>query len=187
MHTDKVYEILLERIKKQIKPYCKVGDFTLTSGKKSDFYIDLKSLMMQGEFLGLVAEALARTSLRNFKQADNDVVLYVGGMELGSVPLTTAMCTHTKYLNQFIIRKNKRIHGTNSQIEGSEAIKEQQVVLVDDVLTTGGSIKKMCDALEGHAEVLGTIVVVDRQESDLAIMQNLPPVISLFTKEDLIE
>lgn len=186
MLSEVVYKDLSERVGEQIKAYCKTGDFVLTSGRKSDFYVDLKSLMMQGSFLGDIAGLLTRTMQINFKEINNDPVIYVGGMELGSVPLTTAVCTYTRYMNQFIIRKGKRKHGTGSQIEGGEAIKGKQIVLIDDVLTTGGSIEKMCKALEGHADILGTIVVVDRQEADEEFMSQLPPVFSLFKKEDLI-
>ncbi len=160
---------------------CRFGDFTLTSGKKSDFYVDIKSLMFESEPLFLLGEALCLHMERIFGDVD-----CVGGMELGSIPLTSSMSIYAHAVSgfrhnlpHFVIRKQPRTHGTKSQIEGE---CRGSIILIDDVLTSGGSLTKAANILreEGHT-VSGGIVVVDRQEAGVMDF----PVTSLFTKSQL--
>lgn len=162
---------------------CKFGNFELTSGGTSDFYIDIKSLLFQAEPLTLIGRCMLSAISRAYGDID-----CIGGLELGSVPLSSAISitsvTHSVTgdpVHHFAIRKTPRTHGTKSQIEG---VCEGKVILVDDVLTTGGSLVKARDALfrEGMT-ILGAAVVVDREE---AIELDFP-VISLFKKSMLRE
>jgi len=131
----------------------KFGDFLLTSGKKSNYYVDLKLASTNPSILSLIA--------KEFSNLMPDNVDFVAGMELGAVPLVTALSLETG-IPYAMIRKSNRSHGTGSRIEGQ---CKGKVVLVDDVATTGGSnvesVKILTDA---GAEVVQVLVVVDREE-----------------------
>ena len=131
----------------------KFGDFTLTSGKKSSYYVDLKLASTKPSILKKIAIEFA-------KLLPEDVD-FIAGMELGAVPLATALSLETG-IPYSMIRKSTREHGTGTRIEGPS---KGRAVLVDDVATTGGSnmesIKMLTD--EG-VEVLMVLVVVDREE-----------------------
>jgi len=131
----------------------KFGRFTLTSGKQSDYYVNLKAAAAQPDLLRDIARAFAA---RIPPEAG-----CVAGMELGAVPL--AVATSLKLgIPYTMIRKQARGHGTGSRIEGALA---QTAVIVEDVATTGGSLVQAVEVLrELDVEVLGALVVVDRQE-----------------------
>ncbi len=134
----------------------KFGDFTLTSGAKSPYYVDVKLAMTDPPTLRAIADAMAALS-RQHGPFDA-----VAGMELGAVPLATAVSLATD-LPLLIIRKGDRTHGTGKQMEGRDP-RGQKVFVVEDVTTTGGStvdavrILREAGALVDHASV-----VVDRE------------------------
>ena len=172
----------MNQLEKHVNDCCKFGDFTLTSGKKSDFYVDVKSLMFNPRTLSILGEELYLLLDQVYGEVD-----CVGGMEMGSIPLSSAIAIYSyargdicNPIPHFVVRKQPREHGTKSQIEGQCF---GDIVLVDDVLTTGGSLVKTKQILEdeGH-NVLGAIVVVDREEAIRIDMG----VISLFTKSGLM-
>lgn len=158
---------------------CKFGSFTLTSGKASDFYIDVKLLMFAPESLNMLGVELLVAIRSHYPTCGS-----VGGIEMGSIPLSSSIAVssaRSSYVGMphFVIRKHPRLHGTKTQIEGTCA---GDIVLIDDVLTTGGSLIKAKGLLEaeGHT-VIGALVVVDREESEGIDF----PVQSLFTKSQL--
>lgn len=173
------------RLLTDILSVIKIGEFTLTSGKKSDFYIDIKSLLLRNDTLykigASINEHIVKSHSPNFISA-------VGGMELGSVPISTSACLCSNYpLNQFIIRKTPRVHGTKSQVEGWDLIKDKNVILVDDVLTTGGSLEKMVNIIKDHCNIIECIVIVDREDVAKNTLSHLPPITSLYTKTQLMK
>ena len=131
----------------------KFGKFTLTSGKESSFYVDMKLASTNPGILKLIAKEFARHLPKN--------VDFIAGMELGAVPLAVALSLETG-IPYSMIRKSERKHGTGSRIEG---VSVGKAVLVDDVATTGGanieSVKALVD--EG-VDVSMVMVVVDREE-----------------------
>lgn len=174
-------------LKSQIQSVCKVGDYTLTSGVKSDFYINIKQLMFDPKCLFEMGYHMCNLIERTFRISN---VRAVGGVELGSVPLSSAIALASQRhivgsdIYHFAIRKNAKTHGTNAKIEGFNYIEGRDVVIVDDVLTSGKSINIALEALKPHCNVLGAIVVVDRQEdfkTELSI-----PVHSLFKRSELV-
>ena len=131
----------------------KFGRFVLTSGKESNYYIDIKAASTRPRILRRIAEEMAR-------HVDG---ARVAGMELGAVPIAAAVALQTD--RPFcILRKKPREHGTGSQIEG-ELRPGETVTVVEDVATTGGSMIQSVKLLrDAGALVRRAIVVVDREE-----------------------
>ncbi len=129
------------------------GEFTLTSGKKSDFYIDIK----QASTDPIVLKEIAQTMAEHVKEDK------IAGMELGAVPIAVALSLETK-IPYVIIRKKERMHGTGKAIEG-KLKTEETVLIVEDVTTSGGSVLNAAEALrDSGARVERALVVVDREE-----------------------
>jgi orotate phosphoribosyltransferase len=152
---------LLEMIKQRSR---RLGKFTLASGRESDLYLNLKPTMMDPRGARLCAEAfLARIP------AGTE---YVGGIEMGAVPVTAAMAAisdvHGKPVRTFFVRKAVKDHGTRQLVEGlaeGETIEGKRVLVTDDVATTAGSVLQAVQAARAAgAIVTDALVLVDRQE-----------------------
>ncbi len=131
------------------------GEFTLTSGKKSRYYLDIKRITTHPDQLGLISALIASRLTE-----DIDIL---AGPELGAVPIVTAVALRSG-LPYAMIRKEARSHGTGRKIEG-ELEAGQKALLIDDVTTSGGSLIKSVEALRATgAEVVRVICVVDRME-----------------------
>lgn len=132
------------------------GDFTLTSGAKSRYYVDVKAAMTDPRTLRGIGKAMGELAKRH---GPFDAV---GGMELGAVPLATAVSLETG-LPLLIIRKGDRKHGTGKRIEGRDP-KGMRVFVVEDVTTSGGSTVEAVKVLrDAGAKVEHASVVVDRE------------------------
>lgn len=135
------------------------GAVTLSSGKQTDYYIDLRRATLHH-----AAAPLVGTLLRQLT-ADWDFVA-VGGLTLGADPVATAMlhsaAADEMVLDAFVVRKSVKEHGTQRRIEGME-VAGQRVLAVEDTSTTGGSVLTAVEALrEAGATVVGVATVVDR-------------------------
>ena len=135
------------------------GEFTLTSGKKSNYYFEGKRLTLAPEGAYQVGKAV-------FDQlVDVDAI---GGVATGGYPMATAVALVSylegKPIPSFIVRQETKEHGTVRKIEGH--LKEgSRVAIVDDVITTGGSISRAIEAVEAvNCKVVKVIVLVDRHE-----------------------
>ena len=137
------------------------GDYTLASGKPSRFYIDGKRVMFHPSSLLLLADA--------FMDAISDCHPdAVGGLEMGAIPIAAAVALRSAQLGQpisaFFVRKSPKGHGTNRFIEGCLE-NGARVVVCDDVITTGGSVLKAIEKVEGFGcEVVRVVCLVDREE-----------------------
>ncbi len=143
----------------------KFGHFKLTSGKESNYYVDIKLASTNPQVLKEIASEMSKLT------QDNDYEL-IAGMELGAVPLAVALALETKkpYL---IIRKEKPSHGTGKQLVGN-AEAGKRVLLVEDVATTGGSVVKAINVIrEEGLTVDKVVVVVDREEGALENLKDL--------------
>jgi orotate phosphoribosyltransferase len=135
------------------------GRFVLASGRVSTYYIDGKMTCMDPEGSTLIAKAI----LEEIRDLAVDAV---GGMDMGATPIVGAVATRSldagRPLPVFVVRKEVKGHGTMKAIEGPLPAP-CNVVIVDDVVTTGGSILKAIDAVEKlGCKVLMAITVLDR-------------------------
>ena len=158
----------------------KYGDFTLASGKKSKYYIDIKKASTDPKTLKLIAKQAAL----KIKRMDVGVV---AGVELGGVPLATAASMETE-LPLLIVRKAVKDYGTKSRFVG-EFKPEDKLVILEDVTTSGGSV---IDAVrivrEAGAEVKYVICVVDREEgAKESLAKEDVELIPLITASDLLK
>ena len=153
------------------------GDFTLTSGKKSNYYVNMKLASTNPEVLKLIAVEFSKLI-----PSDTE---FISGMELGAVPLAVALSLETG-LPYTMIRKGDRKHGTGSRLEGPTKGK---TVLVDDVATTGGSnIESLSVLLDEGIDVCKIIVVVDREEGAAQKIKDYDiPFESLISASELSE
>lgn len=160
----------------------KLGDFTLASGKKSDYYIDCRITTLHAEGGRLSGLAFYDMIREHFPQAEA-----VGGLTMGADPLVSntasASAWHrhlnpesaTELVQGFLVRKAEKTHGTGRRIEGF--LKQgAKVVIVDDVCTTGGSTITAIEATEAAGmKVIGVLCLVDREQGGRANIEAAVP------------
>ena len=164
------------------------GTFTLTSGKTSDFYIDGKQTTLDAE-----GGYLCGRLLFELIQQNSAPIGSVGGMTLGADPLVTAVSI-VSHLNgtpipAFIVRKEAKGHGTGNFMEGKNNLElGSSVALVEDVVTTGGTLIKVIERVESQGLKVGLVAtVVDREEGGAGILAQAGyPLQSVFTRTQLI-
>jgi len=140
------------------------GDFTLSSGKKSDYYINMKKAITEPEILSTIAKLI--TDLISDEDIDK-----IAGPALGAVPIATAVSLESK-IPLLMIRKEKKGYGTSKLIEGDLKLGDN-VIVVEDVTTTGGSLLKAIHAIQDNGgNVKRAFVVVDRQEGAIESFKN---------------
>lgn len=179
----------LDRLKELILTYSyQQREVTLASGRKSNFYFDGKQTTLHPEGATLVGELMADRIFREFPQAQA-----VGGPTLGADPIAVAIGVVSFRrgfpLNTFIVRKAPKGHGTMSWIEGARHLKAgMRVVLVEDVITTGGSLIQAAKRVVNAGLVpVGVMVLVDREEGGKENIEKAGmKVLSLFKKRDLV-
>ncbi|MFA6909302.1 MAG: orotate phosphoribosyltransferase [Patescibacteria group bacterium] len=177
--------VLKARLLKLVNEHAVVhGDFILSSGQKSTYYIDGKLLSLMPEGLSCLAQVI----LEMIKDEDVDAV---GGLTLGADPIIGAVvalsCDSEKPVAGLIVRKEKSGHGREKRIEGPLR-KGMRVVVIEDVVTTGSSSFKAIEALkEAGCVVVGVIALVDRLQggSEAFAAQNYR-FDAIFTLRDLI-
>jgi orotate phosphoribosyltransferase len=140
-----------------------LGDFTLSSGKKSRYYVDARRTTMSADGLEIIGTlGVAMISSARWQPSS------VGGLTLGADPVAYAIAAASRrappVLNAFTVRKQSKGHGARRRIEGCFS-KSDHVVVVEDVITTGGSALTAVGLLEeAGGVVLGVLGVVDRME-----------------------
>ncbi len=132
----------------------KLGDFTLASGRKSDYYVDLRVVITQPKFLKKVARAMSSY----IGDAEK-----IAGVELGAVPIAAALSLEID-IPYLMIRKHRKGHGIGNIVEGGLAAGEK-VLFVEDTVTTAGSLIRAIAAVREHRGLVDkAIVIVDREE-----------------------
>ena len=142
----------------------KTGEFTLSSGKKSNFYIDCRKVTLHPQGAKLIAKII----LEKIKGLKVDAI---GGLTLGADPITSSVVALSD-IPGFIVRKKEKEHGTKQKIEG---IIETgfNVVIVEDVTTSGASALQAIEGVESFgAKVVKVISVVDREEGAKETLKN---------------
>ncbi len=154
------------------------GDFTLASGAKSSYYVDIKRASTDPKVLKLIGEGFAKHV---------GAAQRIAGMELGAVPLAAAaaLASGVPYL---MVRKKAKDHGTASRIEGPFQPGDE-VVVVEDVTTSGGSSLEAVKVLrEAGLKVTRVVTVVDRQQGAATAFADVGVAFeSLVTARELLE
>lgn len=142
----------------------KIGEFTLASGKKSNFYIDCRKVTLDHRGAKLIGQII-------LEMIKGLPVAAVGGLTLGADPIIGAVITLGN-IPGFIVRKKEKAHGTQQKIEG-HLQPGWRVLIVEDVATTGGSALQAIAAVEAvGAKVVKVIAVVDREEGAAEALKN---------------
>jgi len=135
-----------------------IGEVTLTSGETASYYVDAKRAILRQPAFGALAELVAAEAVRLGARA-------VGGMTMGADPIASAAISHPTGagLLAFFVRKEKKQHGLQRWVEGPLLDRGTRVLVVEDVVTTGGSTVKAIErCLEEGLEIVGTVSVLDR-------------------------
>jgi orotate phosphoribosyltransferase len=156
------------------------GNFTLASGKKSKYYIDIKKASTDPKTLKLIA----RQAAIRIKQMDVNII---AGVELGGVPLATAASIETE-LPLLIVRKAIKDYGTKSRFVG-DIEPEDRLVMLEDVTTSGGSVRNAIEVVrETGANVKYVISVVDREEGAAENLKEVDvELVPLVSASDLLK
>ncbi|MFP5240170.1 MAG: orotate phosphoribosyltransferase [Acidobacteriota bacterium] len=162
------------------------GDFVLTSGRKSDYYFDCKPTALHPEGSFLIGSIFC-------DMLDSVDVQGVGGMTLGADPLVSSVTVvswiRKRPLPGFIVRKQSKGHGTNQFLEGlANFAPGQKVAMLEDVVTTGGTLLKACERVrDAGLDIVAVLTVLDRQEGG---RENLAAagyeLLPIFTRADLV-
>ena len=174
-------EELLELIRRES---LKFGDFTLASGKKSKYYIDIRRSSLHPQGLSLISSII-------LKEIDGLNIDSIGGPTIGADPIVSGVVLLSagtkKPLGGFLIRKEKKGHGTEKKIEGCFS-KGSKTVLVEDVVTSGASTLNAISSIEEEGgEVLMEIAVIDRMQGGReSIEKKGYKFKSLFTSSDIL-
>ena len=172
-------ESLIELIRQQGLEF---GDFTLASGKKASYYLDCRKVTLDARGARLIAEGILELLGEAMPNA-------VGGMAIGADPITAAVITLAGLrdidLKGFIVRKEAKQHGKGRAVEGP-VTPGDRVVIVEDVVTTGGSSLRAIDQVEQFGlHVERVIAIIDRLEGGAeAFQQRGIPLTTLLTVRD---
>ena len=164
----------------------RVGEFTLSSGKRSSYYLDCRLTTLDPRGALLIGRLLLDCIRTHKIHADA-----IGGLTIGADPIATAVAVVSALEGQplpaFIVRKETKGHGTQRVIEGYEGRPGSRVIIVDDVCTTGDSILNAAHrAEEAGYEVVATFCIVDREEGGTELIAKRYPFYTLFTAKELL-
>ena len=181
-HRDELFELIRARSFGR-------GKIMLASGRESDFYFDLRPTTLHPAGATCVGELIADA-------LDGMPVEFVGGLESGAVPIATAVAiaSHRRggNIQAFFVRKKAKDHGARKLVEGlpkGQTLKGRNVVIVDDVMTTGGSSVQAISAVrEEGANILLVLTIVDRLEgaAETFAAEKLP-FRALYTADEFLD
>ncbi len=165
------------------------GRILLASGRESDYYIDMRPTTLHPLGATCVGELIVDA-------LDGMPVEFVGGLESGALPIATAVAIASerrgRAMQAFFVRKKTKDHGAKKLIEGlpkGESLKGRNVVIVDDVMTTGGSSVQAIEAVrEEGGNILQVIAIVDRLEGAAETFANEKlPFRALYTADEFLK
>lgn len=157
------------------------GEFTLSSGLKADYYVDLRRINLAGDTAPLVG----RVMLETVREVEFDAV---GGLTMGADPMATAIMyaalAEGRAMNAFVVRKAGKAHGLQRRIEGPD-IAGRRVLIVEDASTTGNSPLAAVEAVrEAGAEVAAVACIIERG-AEKAITEAGLPYYAAYSEADL--
>ena len=179
-YRERLKQILCEKSIKR-------GNFVLSSGKTSDYYMDarLTTLDAEGALCTGMAVLEVLKTLQPYPKA-------IGGLTLGADPLVAVVAAVSYQqggppVAGFLVRKEPKKHGTQQYLEGWQGQSGDPVVIVDDVCTTGGStLKAIEQAQQAGFRVIAAICLVDREEGGREAIEKHCPFYALFTARELL-
>lgn len=178
---ERLINLLLERSFR----YSEEATIKLASGKMSNYYIDCRKTTYSPEGQFLVGNII-------FEMIKDLKIDAIGGLTMGADPISCSVAfashTHKNDIGSFAIRKERKEHGMQKQVEGD--VKEgDRVVIIDDVITTGGSTVKAIEAAKREGlDIVKVIVLVDREEGGKKeILKHVSEVEAVCTKSELLE
>jgi len=162
----------------------RLGQFTLSSGGSSDYYIDCRTTTLDARG----AQLTGKVFLKEIKKRKWNPKA-IGGLTMGADPIVSAVGVTSGKINGFLVRKSEKQHGTGRRIEGFQD-KGGRVVIVDDVCTTGASTVQAIEAArEFGFKVIGVMCLVEREEANGRgnVEQAAAPAkfVSIFTANDV--
>src|SRR6266699_2494110 len=162
----------------------RLGEFKLSSGGASDYYVDCRTTTLDARGAQLTGQVFLEEI-----RAQGWNVQAIGGLTMGADPIVVAVAVTSGTLHGFLVRKEEKQHGTGQRIEGYQE-KGARVVIVDDVCTTGGStIQAIEAAREFGFDVVGAACLVEREEAGgrPAVEQATAPApfISIFKSSEI--
>ena len=174
---DRLRRMLLERS-------MRFGEFVLSSGATSSYYIDVRKTSLHAEGLQWISELF-------WELLQGEDVTAVGGLTMGADPLVAGLMLHSakagRPLDGFLVRRNPKDHGTLGQVEGNLA-GHKRVAILDDVITSGESALIAAQAAESYkAKVVRILAVVDRNQGAAQVFaQHGYPFTTLFNVNELL-
>ena len=162
----------------------RLGEFKLSSGATSDYYIDCRTTTLDAKGSRLTGEVFVEEIRRRGWKAQA-----IGGLTMGADPIVAAVAVVSGELHGFLVRKAEKQHGTGQRIEGFRE-KSARAVIVDDVCTTGASTVQAIEAArEFGFEIVGVMCLVEREEAQgrANVESAAAPAefVSIFTAEDV--
>jgi len=177
-----------QELKQIIAEHCFLkGRFVLSSGQVSDYYFDCRNITLHPRGSLLIADAVM--GIVNSIEGGGNQVAAVGGPTLGADPIAATAAMRSAQLDRepvqaFIVRKEPKQHGTNLDIENAPPAGSG-VVVVEDVVTTGGALFRALEKIEAAGlEVLGVVCIIDRQAGGGEKLAARYPFFPLFVKTD---
>ena len=162
----------------------KLGEFKLSSGRTSDYYIDCRTTTLDARGSQLTGQVfLEEIRARGWKPQA------IGGLTMGADPIVVAVTVISGELSGFLVRTTEKQHGTGQRIEGFR-VPGAKVVIVDDVCTTGASAVQAIEAArEFGFDIVGTMCLVERQEAggrpNVEKAASPAPFVAIFTASDV--
>jgi orotate phosphoribosyltransferase len=162
------------------------GEVKLSSGKVSNFYIDVRRVSLSSEGIWLISHLV-------WDLIKDAGVTAIGGPTLGADPIVAGVCMvaheNKKSLKGFLIRKTPKSHGRQQLIEGKELINGERVVIIDDVATSGASLITSIEILQKeNIEIVKAVSVIDREEGATENLAKFNcPLASLLKKSDFFK
>lgn len=171
-----------ERLVAELREHALVlGEVTLTSGARAEYYVDAKRALLRPAAFLAVSELVAAT-------ADEVGATAVGGMTMGADPVACAALASGADLKAFFVRKDRKAHGLQRWIEGPELESGERCLVVEDVVTTGGSTVAAIERVLAEGLVVaGVVSVLDRLAGGAGTIEAAAgaPYLALATIDDV--